>query len=121
MRVADEAGLHSSAFVMVGLPYESREERLATVELLARALIGRFRTSIFFPFPGTESHQLSIEGGFVDPARAGTLTDFTESSCLDFGAEENLFIEKLAACMPWFVNARAAAHHDFPAARRYQP
>jgi radical SAM superfamily enzyme YgiQ (UPF0313 family) len=121
VRVADEAGLHSSGFVMVGLPYESREERLATVDLLARALIGRFRTSIFFPFPGTESHQLSIEGGFVDPAKAGTLTDFTVSSCLDFGAEENLFIEKLAACMPWFVNVRAAEHHEFPAARRYQP
>jgi radical SAM superfamily enzyme YgiQ (UPF0313 family) len=121
VRVADEAGLHSSGFVMVGLPYESRAERLATVDLLARALIGRFRTSIFFPFPGTESHQLSIEGGFVDPSKAGTLTDFTVSSCLDFGAEENLFIEKLAACMPWFVNARAAAYHDFPAARRYQP
>jgi len=121
VRVADEVGLHSSGFVMVGLPYESHEERWATVDLLARALIGRFRTSIFFPFPGTESHALSIQGGFVDPAKAGTLTDFTESSCLDFGAGENLFIEKLAACMPWFVNTRAARYHDFPAARRYQP
>jgi radical SAM superfamily enzyme YgiQ (UPF0313 family) len=121
VRVGEAHGLHTSGFVMVGLPYESRDERWATVDLLARSLIGRFRTSIFFPFPGTESHQLSIQGGFVDPAKAGTLTDFTVSSCLDFGAEENLFIEKLAACMPWFVNARAAAHHEFPAARRYQP
>jgi radical SAM superfamily enzyme YgiQ (UPF0313 family) len=120
VRVADDVGLHSSGFVMVGLPYESHAERWETVELLARSLIGRFRTSIFFPFPGTESHQLSIQGGFVDPARAGTLTDFTESSCLDFGADENLFIEKLAACMPWFVNVRAARHYDFPAAKRYQ-
>ncbi len=120
VRVADEVGLHSSGFVMVGLPYESHEERWQTVDLLARSLIGRFRTSIFFPFPGTESHQLSIQGGFVDPAKAGTLTDFTESSCLDFGAEENLFIEKLAACMPWFVNVRAARHHEFPAAQRYE-
>lgn len=121
VRVGEAHGLHTSGFVMVGLPYESHDERLATVDLLARSLIGRFRTSIFFPFPGTESHQLSIQGGFVDPKKAGTLTDFTESSCLDFGAEENLFIEKLAACMPWFVNARAGEHHDFPAARRYRP
>jgi hypothetical protein len=121
VRVGEAHGLHTSGFVMVGLPYESHAERWATVDLLARGLIGRFRTSIFFPFPGTESHQLSIQGGFVDPAKAGTLTDFTVSSCLDFGAEENLFIEKLAACMPWFVNARAAEHHDVPAARRYQP
>ncbi len=121
VRVAEETGLHTSGFVMVGLPYESREERWATVDLLARDLIGRFRTSIFFPFPGTESHELSIRGGFVDPARAGTLTDFTESSCLDFGEEENLFVAKLATCMPWFVNARAARYHDFPAAERYRP
>lgn len=121
VRVGEEHGLHTSGFVMVGLPYETRDERLATVDLLARGLIGRFRTSIFFPFPGTESHQLSIQGGFVDPAKAGTLTDFTVSSCLDFGAEENLFIEKLAACMPWFVNARAGDFHDFPAAERYRP
>ncbi len=121
VRVGEEYGLHTSGFVMVGLPYETHDERLATVDLLARARIGRFRTSIFYPFPGTESHQLSIQGGFVDPAKAGTLTDFTASSCLDFGAEENLFIAKLAACMPWFVNARAADFHDFPAAERYRP
>jgi len=121
VRVGEATGLHTSGFVMVGLPYESRDERLATVDLLARSGIGRFRTSIFFPFPGTESHALSIQGGFVDPARAGTLTDFTESSCLDFGPEENLFIEKLAACMPWFVNERAGHHRDFPAAARYRP
>ncbi len=121
VRVAEEQGLHTSGFVMVGLPYESREERWATVELLARSGIGRFRTSIFFPFPGTESHELSIQGGFVDPEKVGSLTDFTESSCLDFGLEENLFVEKLAACMPWFVNARAGELREFPAAARYRP
>jgi radical SAM superfamily enzyme YgiQ (UPF0313 family) len=119
VRVGEEMGLHTSGFVMVGLPYETHAERWETVDLLAKSLIGRFRTSIFFPFPGTESHQLAIEGGFVDPARAGTLTDFTESSCLDFGESENLFVTKLATCMPWFVNVRAARHHDFPAAQRY--
>jgi len=119
--VAEATGMHTSGFVMVGLPYETHEERWATVDLLARSRIGRFRTSIFFPFPGTESHQLSIEGGFVDPAKVGTLTDFTVSSCLDFGAEENLFVEKLAACMPWFVNARAAELREFPAGERYRP
>lgn len=99
-------GLHTSGFVMVGLPGETHEERWATVDLLARSRIGRFRTSLFFPFPGTESHQYSIDGGYVTEAEVSTLTDFTRSSCLDFGAEENLFIEKIAACMPWFVNAR---------------
>lgn len=121
IRGAESHGLHTSGFVMVGLPGESREERLATVDLLAKSGIGRFRTSIFYPFPGTESHRLSIEGGWLDATKAASLTSFTESSCLDFGAEENLFVAKLAAAMPWFVNARLDAYGDFPAARRYRP
>ena len=118
---AEECGLHTSGFLMVGLPYETHDERLETVELLARSGIGRFRTSLFFPFPGTESHRLSLQGGFLREERAATLTDFTESSCLDFGPEENLFIDKLATCMPWFVNARLDAYRPAPASARYRP
>ena len=118
---AEQFGLHTSGFVMVGLPYETHAERWETVDLLAQSGIGRFRTSLFFPFPGTESHRLSVEGGFLREERAATLTDFTESSCLDFGPEENLFIEKLAACMPWFVNSRMDRFRPAPAAARYRP
>lgn len=121
VRDGERHGLHTSGFVMVGLPGESRAERFATVDLLARSAIGRFRTSLFYPFPGTESYRYSVEGGYVDPARIATLTDFTESSCLDFGAEENLLIDKLATCMPWFVNARLDHWHAAPASARYRP
>ena len=118
---AERFGLHTSGFVMVGLPYETRAERWETVDLLAQSGIGRFRTSLFFPFPGTESHRLSIQGGFLRPERAATLTNFTESSCLDFGPEENLFIDKLATCMPWYVNSRMYRFRREPAAARYRP
>jgi radical SAM superfamily enzyme YgiQ (UPF0313 family) len=117
----EEHGLHTSGFVMVGLPGETHAERWETVDILARSAIGRFRTSLFYPFPGTESYRLSIEGGYIDPSREATLTDFTESSCLDFGERENLLVDKLAVCMPWFVNARLDRWHDAPAARRYGP
>jgi len=120
VRVAEENGLHTSGFVMVGLPYETREERLETVDLLARSRIGRFRTSLFFPFPGTDSHRQAIEGGFVDADKVGSLTDFTSSSALDFGEHENLFVEKLAACMPWFVNAALDRYGAAPASERYR-
>ncbi|MEM7310053.1 MAG: radical SAM protein [Planctomycetota bacterium] len=114
-------GLHTSGFVMVGLPGETHAERWATVDLLARSGIGRFRTSLFYPFPGTESYAYSVEGGYIDPERVASLTDFTESSCLDFGAPENLFIDKLATCMPWFVNARLDRYRESPASERYRP
>ncbi len=121
IEVGERHGLHTSGFVMVGLPYETRAERMETVDLLARSGIGRFRTSLFYPFPGTESHRLAVEGGFLKQEREVTLTDFTESSCLDFGAPENLFIDKLATCMPWFVNACLDRWRSAPAAARYRP
>ena len=117
----EENGLHTSGFVMVGLPDETRAERWETVDLLARSGIGRFRTSLFFPFPGTESYRLAVEGGYITGSTDPTVTDFTESSCLDFGAEENLFIDKLATCMPWFVNSRMSRFREAPAAERYVP
>jgi radical SAM superfamily enzyme YgiQ (UPF0313 family) len=121
IEVAERNGLHTSGFVMVGLPHETHAERWETVDLLARSGIGRFRTSLFFPFPGTESHRLAVQGGFVREGEDVRLTDFTESSCLDFGAEENLFVAKLAACMPWFVTSRMDRFRDAAAARRYRP
>ncbi len=120
---AETFGLHSSGFVMVGLPDESAAERLETVSVLARSGIGRFRTSLFFPFPGTESHRMAVEGGYVDAEKVGSLTDFTSSSCLDFGSEQNLAIAKLAACMPWYVNAELRDDQGLPTptALRYAP
>ena len=81
---------------------------------------------MFYPFPGTGAFKLSVDGGYIDPEKVERLTDFTESSCLDFGAAENLFIDKLAVCMPWFVNARLAAARGvdpatLPASARYAP
>ncbi len=126
VRLAESAGLHSSGFVMVGLPGETHDERWETIDLLARLEIGRFRSSMFYPFPGTGAFKLSVDGGYIDPEKVERLTDFTESSCLDFGAAENLFIDKLAVCMPWFVNARLAAARGvdpatLPASARYAP
>ncbi|HKX46731.1 MAG TPA: radical SAM protein, partial [Planctomycetota bacterium] len=114
---AERHGLHTSGFVMVGLPGETRAERFETVEFLARSGLGRFRVSRFFPFPGTRSYQLAVEGGYVDRSRMATLTDFTESSCLDFGPEENRLVDQLATALPWFVDARLGG----AVAERYRP
>ena len=121
VKSAERHGLHTSGFVMVGLPGETAEERDQTVDLLAKSRIGRFRTSLFYPFPGTESFAMSVRGGYLDPDRAQALTDFTSSSCLSFGAEQDLAIDKLAAAMPWYVNAALDRHGQAPASARYRP
>lgn len=118
---AERHRLHTSGFLMIGLPGETHAERLETVDLLAQSGIGRFRTSFFFPFPGTDSFRLTIEGGYMRPDADPSLTTFTDGSCLDFGAEENLFIDKLGTLMPWFVNARLDTFRQSPAAARYRP
>ena len=109
---AEKYGLHTSGFLMVGLPTETREERLESVDILAETRIGRFRTSWFFPFPGTEGYTQAIEAGHITADEISSLKTFTDGSCLDFGEDENLFIDKLGRVMPWFVNARMAHFHE---------
>lgn len=119
---AEEHNLHTSGFLMVGLPTETDEERWETVDLLAETRIGRFRTSFFFPFPGTEGWDMTVAAGYVDPQAIDSKRTFTDGSVLDFGAEENLFIDKLGRALPWFVNARLERYHsDAPASQRYAP
>jgi anaerobic magnesium-protoporphyrin IX monomethyl ester cyclase len=118
---AERHRLHTSGFVMIGLPGETRAERWETVDLLAQSGIGRFRTSFFYPFPGTDSYRMTIEGGYMRPGSDAALTTFTDGSCLDFGAEENLFIDKLGTLMPWFVNSRMDRFRAAPVAARYAP
>jgi hypothetical protein len=113
---AHDAGLHTSAFVMFGLPYETRDDIMETIQLLADIRPGRFRWAIFFPFPNTEAYAMSRQGGFIDFNRMESLNNFTEESCLNFGPEQNLWIQKLQKIFPWYVNART----PFPAAKEYQ-
>ena len=105
-RAADESELHTSAFVMIGLPGETRADLLATIRLLAIIRPGRFRWSLFFPYKGTTAYEIAREKGLIDFQKMLTLSNFTEQSCLDFGDAHNLLIDKLTVTFPWFVNAR---------------
>jgi radical SAM superfamily enzyme YgiQ (UPF0313 family) len=115
LATAEEAGLHSSTFVMIGLPTETRQELLETIQLLADARPGRFRWSVFFPFPHTVAYDISLKNGCIDFDKMNKLSNFTDESCLDFGPEHNCWLEKVTQAFPWYVNARSA----LPCAQRY--
>jgi radical SAM superfamily enzyme YgiQ (UPF0313 family) len=115
-KMADKYGIHTSAFVMIGLPHETIDDLKMTIKLLGAIKPGRFRWSIFFPFIGTKAYDIAKNGGFIDWKKMENLTNFTDESCLNFGAEQNLFIDKLAKAYPWFVNAEA----DFPSAPLFE-
>ena len=104
---AHRAGLETSAFVMLGLPGETMADLDQTIDLLARIRPSRFRWSIFFPYVNTDAYDMSVEGGYIDFVELERLTNFMESSCLDFGPEQNLRIRKLRRTLPWEVNVRA--------------
>ena len=78
-----------------------------TIKLLGKIKPGRFRWSIFFPYVHTEAYAFAREGGYIDEEKRVALTNFFEESCLDFGPELNLWIDKLQKIFLWFVNAYA--------------
>ena len=112
---AHQAGLHTSAFVMFGFAYETKEDMLMTIKLLAQIKPGRFRWSIFFPYVNTDAYIIAKKGGFINEARMNSLDNFFEESCLDFGPELNLWIDKLQKIFPWLVNQ----YTDWDCASRY--
>lgn len=97
--------LHTSAFVMFGLPGETRADIEETIRLCARIRMGRFRWAIFFPFPGTAGYRIAKEAGLIDFDRARALGNYFDGSCLRFGDAQDLLIEKLGRLFHWWVNA----------------
>ena len=103
-RIAHKFGLHTSAFVMIGLPLEEEEDIGATLRLLSRMQPGRFRWSFFFPFVGTRAYEIALKHGSIDFQKMGLLDNFTDETCMDLGANVNLLVEKVKECFCTFVN-----------------
>lgn len=114
---AQNYGIHTSAFVMFGLPTETREEIMETLQLCAEIGMGRFRWALFFPFPGTAGYTISEELGLIDHERAAEMGNYFDGSCLRFSPEFDLFIRKLGRVCHWWVNALS----DWGCAPYYQP
>ncbi|MHC4923354.1 MAG: B12-binding domain-containing radical SAM protein [Planctomycetota bacterium] len=108
--------LHTSAFVMIGLPSESREEIEETIDLCAEVKMGRFRWAVFFPFVGTAAHRMSTEQDLIDYEKMDKMGNYFDGSCLKFGDEHDLYLVKLSKFFHWYVNART----DWPTAETYR-
>ncbi len=109
--VADKYGLHTSAFVMLGLPYETIGDIRETVDLLAAIKPGRFRWSLFFPFVGTKAYSIARSSGQIDLERMEKLDNFTDETCMRLGPEVDLYCDKVKSILCAFVNARSGLEH----------
>lgn len=109
-------GLHSSAFLMFGLPFETRTMMEETIDLVARIKPGRMRWAMFYPFAGTKAYEICRLAGLIDYARMNAMDNYFVASCLKFDPATDLFVQKLQRTFHWHVNART----DWPAAGMYQ-
>jgi radical SAM superfamily enzyme YgiQ (UPF0313 family) len=107
--------LHSSAFLMFGMPGETKEQIFETIDLVAKIQPGRMRWSVFYPFPGTLSYKLADEAGLIDHDRLKKLDNYFITTALKFDPDTEHFINKLQRVFHWYVNAKI----DWPAAEIY--
>ncbi|MCD6224166.1 MAG: B12-binding domain-containing radical SAM protein [Deltaproteobacteria bacterium] len=105
IETAQSYGLHTSVFLMIGLPDETYDDLMATITLMSKTVPGRYRWSFFYPFPGTKAYDFSFKLKTINSDKMAKMSNFTQGSCLDFGHEHNLLLKKVGLLMPWFVNA----------------
>lgn len=66
-RWARDVGIRTSAYNMIGLPYETMATVLDTVKLNADIRPNRIFSPIFCPYPNTRLHDIAVEAGFCEP------------------------------------------------------
>ena len=64
-RWADELGIETWDFNMIGLPGETEAEVRETMELNRRIRPHHLQVSIFYPFPGTPIHERCVQEGIL--------------------------------------------------------
>jgi radical SAM superfamily enzyme YgiQ (UPF0313 family) len=89
---------------LVGIPSETFQQVLETVELNIRARPFLGFASIFVPFPGLELTRYAIEQGYYRPRPDNKLPkNFLTKSVLNISAEENKQLRKITYLFPVFV------------------
>lgn len=101
---AERFGLHTSAFVMLGLPYETKGDMMETIRLIASIMPGRVRWSLFFPFIGTKAYDIAKKANQIDFEKMYRLDNFTDETCMIFSEDEQLLLKKLKDMFCLFIN-----------------
>ena len=73
--------MRTYAFNMVGLPGEDMKAVLDTVKLNAESKPSQIQTSIFYPYPGTDLHQLCLKQGHI--VQGKTVESYFEDTILE--------------------------------------
>jgi radical SAM superfamily enzyme YgiQ (UPF0313 family) len=102
-RLLRAAGVNTRAYVMMGIPTETRAEALETFALCGRMGADTVRPAWFQPYPGTEAHALCLERGLVD--RGQEIEPEPSASPLRWPPEHALFLRQLWTIHAWVLSA----------------
>lgn len=85
-----DAGIRTSSFNMLGIPFETRKTVMDTVELNRRSNVQYPNTVFFYPLENTELRKIAIENGFFEEKKAAVFDDLRPSLKLRDISEEEL-------------------------------
>ncbi|OGZ33194.1 MAG: hypothetical protein A2V69_01550 [Candidatus Portnoybacteria bacterium RBG_13_40_8] len=65
-KLFNDAGIRTSAFNMLGVPFENRKTVMETIELNRKAEVRYPNAGFFFPLEKTELREIAVKNGFFD-------------------------------------------------------
>ena len=90
IRLLSDAKIRTSSFNMLGIPFETRQTILETIELNRAAGVQYPNTVFFYPLENTELRRVSVDNGFFDERFDRGFDDVRPSLTLPTISEEEL-------------------------------
>lgn len=99
-------GINSRAYVIVGIPTETKEELLSTFSMGAQLRIDTVRPSILFPYPGTPIYDYCVENDLIDHEVLSTVRNYYSRTVLrGFDEEMSMLLGRVMDIYPVLMNA----------------
>lgn len=110
-----ERGVSTRAYVMVGIPTETRDELLETFRVCGSLRTDSIRPAFLQPYPRTDIHAFCVAHDLLAP-QPGPTSYFTGSP-LRWPAAHALLLRRIMTVYPWLATA---AHPDSADAASYR-
>ncbi len=95
--------LKTLSFNMIGLPYETEEDILLTLELNRRVKPDIVQVTIFYPLPGTDLMDYCVENDLIDFSIYDSLINYYDFSVLKFPPEKKEKLQRWTRLLPMLV------------------